>query len=296
MNKQNIELNSSDDHALSLTVYTPRESIKGVLVLGHAMMTNSRSMDKPKGKGLASYLAEQGYLCYALDARGRGGSGAKAIDGNDWSYDDLVLKDLPAVIGVVKSRHPDNKLFVLGHSLFGHGCLGMLGAKPETPVDGVVCIAGNIWLPQLEKHYLKKLQKSIQLQIMDKLTRIFKRMPAKKIKFGNEDEAYTYSLGFLRWWKNNTWSTLDGEWDYLEGLSNVAQPVLAISGSGDNLMCTPECSRRFMAYLGKSELTHYEAGKRASGLDYDPGHMDLVTNIKSKPVWGYIVTWLDSLL
>lgn len=285
---------SCDSHPVSVRLFKPVESPKAVLLLGHAMMTNSTSMDKPRGQGFASYLTEQGFLCYMIDARGRGGSGLPAIKGNDWSYDDLMLKDLPAAINVIRQRHPTEKFMLVGHSLFGHGALGLLGKQPETPLDGVVCFAANVWIPRLDNNIKRRIKKRAQLGVFNGFALAFKRFPARKLKFGNEDEAKTYTLSFLKWWKRDCWETLDGSWNYLTGLANVKVPVLAIAGAGDDLMCHPECSEKFMSHLTGATLTHRTFGIGDDGLSFNPGHMDLITSTKSKPVWEYAAQWISN--
>ncbi len=43
-----------------------------VVVCGHAMMVDRRTLDRPRGAGLASALAEAGLDVVMMDARGHG--------------------------------------------------------------------------------------------------------------------------------------------------------------------------------------------------------------------------------
>ena len=293
LNISTLNVVSSDSHPVAVSLFKPVESPRAVLLLGHAMMTNSKSMDKPKGQGFASYLTEQGFLCYLIDARGRGLGAVPAHKGNDWSYDDLMLKDLPAAIDAIHLRHPEAPFLLVGHSLFAHGGLGLLGKEVNTPLDGIVCFAANVWIPQLDSNIKRRIKKRAQLGVFNGFALAFKRFPAKKLKFGNEDEAKTYTLSFLKWWKRDRWETLDQSWDYLKGLANVRVPVLAIAGQGDDLMCHPECSEIFVSHLTGAPVTHKTFGVGDDGLTFDPGHMDLITSVKSKPVWEYAVQWIE---
>ena len=296
LNMTPLNVVSSDSHRVSVRLFKPVESPRAVLLLGHAMMTNSKSMDKPKGKGFASYLTDQGFLCYLIDARGRGLDAVPAHKGNDWSYDDLMLKDLPATIDAIRQRHPDTPFLMIGHSLFAHGGLGLLGKEVDTPLDGIVCFAANVWIPQLDSSIKRRIKKRAQLGVFNGFALAFKRFPAKKLKFGNEDEAKTYTLSFLKWWKRDRWETLDQSWDYLKGLGNVRVPVLAIAGKGDDLMCHPECSETFFSHLTGAPVTHRTFGVGDDGLIFNPGHMDLITSVKSKPVWEYVVQWIERVI
>ena len=67
-----IEIETSDGWTLEADRLDPpdgREPI-GVLWLGHAMMVNRRTMDRPRGQGLASLLAGEGFIVYNVDLRG----------------------------------------------------------------------------------------------------------------------------------------------------------------------------------------------------------------------------------
>jgi predicted alpha/beta hydrolase len=291
-----INLSAEDGHPLSAYRIEPGGSPKAVLILGHAMMANARSLDRPAGKGLASYLAGRGYLCYCLDVRGHGGSGRSTSDGNDWSYDDIMFKDLPGAAETIRALHPDKKLAVLGHSLLAHGCLGMLGRYPEFPIDAVVSIAGNIWLPQLDRNCARRAEKTFQLALMFGLSELWGRFPARMIRMGPEDVARAYTRQFWEWWRKDRWTTADGTWDYLGGLARVTRPVLAICSAGDRLMCHPECSDAFTSHLTKAKLCHRIVGRKETGLAYDPDHMQLVVDPRSIPVWAMIADWLDETL
>src|SRR5439155_4099847 len=98
-------------------------------------MANRRSLDRPAGRGLASTLTEAGFVTYALDVRGHGRSGPHPAEGADWTYDDVVFKDLPAAIWFVRSREAGLPLAVVGHSLTAHGVLALLGQRPELSAE-----------------------------------------------------------------------------------------------------------------------------------------------------------------
>ena len=93
------------------------------------MFCNRRAMDRPAGEGLGTHLAKSGFETYLVDLRGHGQSGPAASRNVDFSYDDIVLRDIPAVIRHVAALHPDLPLVWLGHSLGGHAGLAALAAR-----------------------------------------------------------------------------------------------------------------------------------------------------------------------
>src|SRR5436305_1040547 len=123
------------------------------LLLVPGMMLDRRAMDRPAGRGLASFFRARGYAVYALDLRGHGasrpaaGSGAA---GADWSYDDLVAHDLPAALAAVAARHPGLPVGVLGHSLGAIAAAAAVGCRPELPADLLVLLSPTVWIRALE--------------------------------------------------------------------------------------------------------------------------------------------------
>jgi len=290
-----VEFQTSDAWRLEMEVFSPPggRDVRAALLMGPAMMVNRRCLDRPRGAGFATYLASRGYLCYTIDFRGHGASEPRAAEGGSWSYDDIALIDIPEAIGWIKARHPDLPLGLVGNSLTGHAGLGMLGRMPEVPIDFVVSLAANVRLPPLEPSRRRWAKKVFQFHAMGLLTRIFGYFPSRLVRMGPEDEARPYVDQLVDCVKNKRWTTADGSYDYLEGLGRVRVPVLAIAGRGDRLMCHPVCSELFHGRLEKADLDHRVYGKGDLGLTYSPGHVELVADPRSAPIWEAIADWMD---
>jgi predicted alpha/beta hydrolase len=259
---------------------------RGVVLCGHAMMVNARSFEKGAAPAV---LAARGYEVYTFDLRGHGRSRGP----RPWNYDDLMLRDLPALVRGVRARHPGLPLAVVGHSLTGHGCLGWLGLRPDAPVDAVVAVAANLWLPRWEPRRLRWLKKRAVLEAWLGASRLFGRFPARAFRIGSDDVALAYVRQFVGWARRDEWKTADGR-DYLAGLERVRCPVLAILGEADRLLCAPESGRAFVSHL-RAPLTVWEVGRtEIPGLV--PDHMRLVTDPRAAPLWERIAGWLDTVL
>ena len=93
-----IAVPCEDGVVLQVERIPARGRARGVAVVLHAMMVDRRSMDRPTGAGLASTLASEGWEVWNADFRGHGGSVAA-----QWSYDDLVLRDVPALVAAARA-------------------------------------------------------------------------------------------------------------------------------------------------------------------------------------------------
>ena len=284
-------LHATTDDGLDLAVehFPASGRARGAVWLGHAILANRRSLDRPRGGGLASELAAAGLHAYTIDLRGHGGSRA-AVKGAGWRYEDLLRGDFPAVTRLVRERHRDLRLGAVGHSLAGHAAAAWLGtARGRPPVDALVTLGAHIWIRRLEPSALRWVQKRAVLDVMGGLARVFGRVPARAAGFGSEDAPAGFAAQWLGWAAANAWRYPEGE-DYLASLARVTTPVLAVVGTGDRLLCHPVPGEIFHRHLRSAPLEIEVAAPPALG--YDPGHMELVTDARSRPLWRRIAAWL----
>ncbi len=275
-----VRFEAPDGWRLAATRFDPEGPALGVVLAGHAMMANARSLDRPAGAGLASELAAAGFRVYALDVRGHGASDR----GGSWTYDDIVRLELPAAIRFVSGRHPGEPLAFLGHSLCGHAGLAALARTPDLPVQAFVSLGSNVWIRRHEADPWTWRRKALTMAGTILACAAFGRLPVRLFRQGSEDEPRAYFAQMARWTRTDRWTGLDG-FDYLAGLARVKSPVLAIAGSGDDLLCRPASSAAFHAHLTGTTVVHrvVEEGR--------PGHMDLVVR-RIPSLRDEVVRWL----
>ena len=293
------EVVCADGWRLAVTLVEPEGPARAVAVVGHAMMVDRRTMDRGGG-GLVSTLAARGIAVVWPDLRGHGQSGPLAGEGGRWSYDDLVERDAPALYAFARARFPSLPLVAVGHSLFGHVSLAHLSRHPEAEVDALVLVAANLWLRAGEPSALVWQEKRLLLALMAFVSRRFGRFPARRLRIGNTDESADYVAQFADWVRQGDWSARDG-FSYWEALAWIDRPVLALAGTGDRLMAHPASMRAFVARVPRvrfrcagrerSQRRDVTAAERLA-LDFDPGHMGLVTDARSRPVWEEIARFI----
>jgi alpha-beta hydrolase superfamily lysophospholipase len=89
---------------------------------------------------LGRELAAAGIVTYAVDQRG---FGAAALPGR-WHGSDRLVADLRSLIDLLRARHPDARLYVVGESMGGAVVLAAT-AQGQLPVDGLILIAPAVW-------------------------------------------------------------------------------------------------------------------------------------------------------
>jgi len=89
------------------------------------------------GKG----MARRGFAFYAYDQRGFGASPQHGI----WAGEAQMVADLRVAARLVKARHPDLPLFLLGESMGGSVIMAAMTGDDPPVADGVILVAPAIW-------------------------------------------------------------------------------------------------------------------------------------------------------
>jgi predicted alpha/beta hydrolase len=250
-----------------------------VAVVGHAMMVNRRTLDRPRGRGFVSTLAAHQLAVLNVDLRGHGESGPRAGDGGDWSYDDLVDGDCAALLAFARARFPSLPVVAVGHSLFAHVALAHLARHADAPLDGLVLVAAN--MPNPSWSIAARLAKRPLIEAMSLLARLYGRLPVRRLGLGSDDEARGYVSDFVRFARSGAWHARDG-FDYWAALPSVTRPVLALAGAGDRFMAPPAEVGALVAPLLQGKL---RVVGPATGLPFAPGHMGIVLDERARPAW-----------
>ena len=299
-----LRLTTADGWSLHLASYPwgPAPGAGGrpaaAMVLAAGMMLDGRAMDRPPGRGLASFFQARGYAVYTLDLRGHGRSGPHASRRVDWSFDDLVAADIPAAVAAVKARHPELPLVWLGHSLSAHAGAVALGLRPELPVDLIVALCPGPWVRAFEPSWPLWQAKRGVLRLWDWVTARCGRFPAARLRIGTDDESRGYVRQHREWAASGRWESRDGQVDYLAALGNIRRPALVVAAGGDRL-CRPRSVRGFAAAIGPAGAgggDFWKVTGRDLGRRLPPSHMALITDPPSRPAWERIDAWLRARL
>lgn len=102
---------------------------RAVLLALHGFNDYSNAFDGP-----GEHWATEGIATYAYDQRGFGAAPAPGI----WPGIDALTSDLRTVVALLRERHPNTPLFLLGDSMGG---AVLLSAADDTLADGTVLVA-----------------------------------------------------------------------------------------------------------------------------------------------------------
>ena len=186
------------------------------------MMTDARYLRRLAWPDVDLYVAE---------FRGHGASETHG----EWSFDDYVELDLPAIVAAVP---PGAAL--LGHSLGGLVACAALGTGRIPPPARVILAATNVWLGET-------LARRAIMRTLLAITSAVGRAPIRALRIGTNDEPRMYIEQLAGWARTGRWTSLRGL-DYLAALATIDTPVSACCAGAD-WMCRPDDARRFAARI-----------------------------------------------
>lgn len=285
-----VEIRTSDGWSLRADVDEPSGEPVGVAVLAHAMMARRTEFDRPEGRGVRPLLVARGWRVVSFDFRGHGDSGPRPSEGGMYGYDDMVMRDLPAIHAFARARDRKKRRMVLvGHSLGGHVGLAAQGTG-RVAFDRIVGVAANLWMPQLERSGPVRAIRLAMMVGSDLIASRLGRFPSRALRIGSDDEAAPYLHDLTRFARTGRWTSADGSVDYLAALGRVTVPVLQIVSAGDRLACRPEGGALFLdRCAGPRELVRIDQCDDGSPA---PGHMGIVTSGRIGSVWDRVETWM----
>jgi predicted alpha/beta hydrolase len=289
---EELEIRTADGVALRAVVDDPPEGValRGTCVMAHAMFARKSEFGRRERPGLAQAYAAAGFRTIAFDFRGHGDS-ALARGAPDWTYDDLVRRDLPAVFDCARARSEDRPVLVVGHSLGGHVALAAQGSG-RIAADGIIAIGANVWLRAFETSRVRWAAKLALARVMKESVARMGRIPARRMRVGSDDASGAFVGDLLRFMHRDSWTSADGADDYLAALARVVVPVCAVSSEGDHVTCHPASAeafaRRCSGPLEIMRIVSSDDGRRA------PGHMEMVTTDRARSKLLAALAWVES--
>lgn len=252
----------------------------------HVVVINS-AMGMPRQfyAPFAQFLADQGIDTLSWDYRGTGDSRGSNEDVHihDWGE-----RDLPAVIGWMRSRYPERRLAIVAHSVGGQ----ILGMTPQTNrAHSLVLIASQSGYWRLWSGRQQLRIALLWYLVIPVFSRLFKRFPGHW--FGLDIDL---PKGVLRQWAQ--WGR---DPDYLMGqhrrpsASNyvrIDRPLLNVWISDDEI-ASFAANREMLSWYPNAQIEHWDIEPRELGVER-VGHFRLFRETVGPRFWPRLVEWIVS--
>ncbi|MBL4752646.1 MAG: alpha/beta fold hydrolase [Flavobacteriales bacterium] len=270
-----VQVNEADRLHLKRFYTNP----KGIpLFLIHGSIENGKIFYSSSGKGLAPYLAKEGFDVFVVDLRGRGKS-VPAIDKHaTHGLTNSIEEDIPAIANKIKEIKGDVPQHWVSHSWGGVILLAFLAKhSKEFKVGSMVFFATkrHISIRTLRRFYLIDMMWNIMGRYM-----VWKNgfLPALKIKMGADNESARCYKETNAWVYEPKWLDWRDRFDYAAALQNISlPPILSITGAGDKVLGHPTDCQYLLNEIKANNAEFKIVGKKSGNLqDYD--HINILTH------------------
>lgn len=268
-----------------------------VVLLVHGALENGRifyHQGKHSMKGLAPYLAQQGFDVYVLDLRGRGLS-TPPIDANSThGQSESIMEDIPLVIDYLCLRRKGSAQHWIAHSWGGVLLASVLARYAKyRPL-----IKSQVYFGSKRQVKVKSLRRLFYIELMWRwvccgLVQYYGYLPARRFRIGADSESEKSHRQSLEW-VYGKWLDSDDAFDYGKAISETAlAPTLYFAAKKDPVLGHPEDVKRFMKECGKGAQVYWLLSK-ANGNLHDYDHIDMLTHPNAaQDHFPWVVTWLN---
>lgn len=266
------------DHTLHI-MHISRPGQQGIPVLMiHGMVEDGRIFYHRSGKGLGSYLAQQGFDVYVADLRGIGQSTPRIGKRSEHGQTETIRDDLPSLIRFVLSHSDQQRLHLVAHSWGG---VFLNAALLRTP--GLIpSVISSVYFGSKRSVRAHTLDRYLRIELVwNRLSLLASRrngyLPAVRYKLGSDNETRKTHRQCVEWVKSDDWIDSDDGFDYGEAANYTTLPATVYYAAlRDTSLGHRFDVRNFIAESGPHE-NEYRLLSQNTGhtLDYD--HINMLT-------------------
>jgi pimeloyl-ACP methyl ester carboxylesterase len=290
------------------------------VLLCHGLAANRFTFDFAPPYSVAHYLAEAGFDCFSVEWRGTGHSRhpPQGRRYTDFTVDDHILQDGPALLELALKETGAKRVFWLGHSLgglvgyalaqgpHGHQMAGLLalGApvflKSEPLLRSLLGLGVRAAWPQRFRHEWMSTTFApflgyVTLPLSDLLVNPQHiPPPIQRQVFANMMSSMSRKvlLQLHDWIEHDAFRSYDGKVDWRAGLSRLTLPMLVMGGSSDRLATAENVRKQYELLTSPDRTLHVFGRDRGDKMDY--GHGDLMFGTGAPlEVYPLIRKWLE---
>ncbi len=262
----------------------------------HGAVENGTIFYSRTGKGLAAYLAMNGYDVFVADLRGHGLSTPGITRESDFGQTEHIMEDITVFVEkIIELRGFAPQIWV-AHSWGG---VFMSAHLVRVPRHRELVKAG-VYLGTKRRVTVWNMARFIQLDfwwgfLAKIVTRLYGYLPMKDLGLflGDDNETKKCMYESDTWLRSKEWFGADG-FNYTKAIGTVTlPPILYMSASKDAWMGNKKDMRRFMDESRQNNGAFLVIGKK-EGFKNDYNHITMLTHREaSQDHFPAILEWLS---
>jgi pimeloyl-ACP methyl ester carboxylesterase len=260
----------------------------------HGVIENGLIFYTKNGKGLACYLAEQGFDVYVADLRGRGESTPRIDASAEHGQFEAITQDIPLFIDYI-SQTTNQKIHLVAHS-WGGVLLASTLARFPTVMENIrskTCFGTKRMVT------VKSLEKLFKVNIgwnnlAPKLAKQKGFLDAKKHGIGSDNETRQSLADSVAWVKKSEWHDTTDGFDYFQAAKRVDwPPTWHFTGSKDKVLGH---ARDVNIFINESNpQAKFTLLSKSLGNMQNYDHINILTHPNARiDHYPQLVKWLQS--
>lgn len=306
-----------------LTVHARRAPVRRFeepVLLCHGLAANRFTFDFEPPYSVAHYLADAGFDCFSVEWRGTGHSRLppRGRRYTDFTIDDHILQDGPALLELALKETGAKRAFWLGHSLGGLVGYGVAQGPHGGKLAGLLTLGAPVhfrsgpflrtlislgvraaWPARFRQEWMSAsfapFLGYITLPLSDLLVnpehippRIQRQVYANMMS----SMSRKVLLQFQDWIEHDAFRSFDRATDWRAGIPRLQLPLLVMGGSSDRLATAENVEAQFALATATDRTLHIFGRDHGDKMDY--GHGDLIFGTGApQEVYPLIRQWLE---
>lgn len=276
--EQSIPVPLASGDTLNLQRFTGSELGPPVLML-HGAIENGRIFYSGSGKGLAPFLARNGFDVYVIDLRGRGRSTPPINRNSRFGQSEAIVEDIPACVEAVRKIRGPIPQHWLAHSWGGVLFSSVLARFP----DYTKSVSSLVYFGSKRTIRVWNIWRILKVELVWKwlcplACCIAGYLPARQLRIGSDSETARSYRQSADWVTNDSWIDADDGFDYGATIKTVSlPPIWYIAAANDHALGHPSDVRDFMESAGRQEC-RYTVLSRQNGNRHDYDHINMLTH------------------
>jgi pimeloyl-ACP methyl ester carboxylesterase len=268
---------SDGEHQLHLRHICKKPGGVPIFML-HGLIENGYIFYTEKGKGLACFLAEQGFDVYVADLRGRGKSTPSINAKSSFGQYEAITRDIPLFLEKIQSLNAQ-KIHLIAHSWGGVLLSSFLARYPRwlDKVHSKTCFGTKrVVTARTFEAYLKLTM--FWRYIAPLLSKKDGYLNAKKFRFGSDSETKQSLKESITWVIPGQWKDQSDGFDYFDAAQKLTwPPTWHFTGIKDYALGHQQDVQLFIDECGNHKAKFSVLSKQTgSHVDYD--HINILTH------------------